>query len=127
MEFAMFGFEIYTSEVDDRGIDFVARRAGRFVEVQVKTVSGYNLQYVNESKFKASDDFVVALVRLAEGAEPALYIFLGSDWPSDDGLLVYSPYEGKKSEAAYEIRLAQSRDKVIENYRLERWVDRLGA
>ena len=29
MEFAMFGFDIYTTEVDDKGIDFVVRNSSR--------------------------------------------------------------------------------------------------
>ena len=63
----MYGFEVYTAEVDDRGIDFVVRRPpGGFLEVQAKTVTGTNLTYVNEHKFKASADFLVALARLQD-------------------------------------------------------------
>lgn len=128
MEFAMYGFEVYTSEVDDRGIDFVARREpGQFIEVQVKTVTGNNLQFINASKFKKSEQFVVALIRLAEHVEPKLYLFRGTDWPSGDGLLVYSPYEGKKSESAYEIRLAKSREKTLEAYRFDNRVNQISA
>ena len=37
MEFTMHGFQVYSAEVDDRGIDFVARHEdGTFYEVQVK-------------------------------------------------------------------------------------------
>jgi len=90
-------------------------------------VTGYNLQFINESKFKPSSDFVVALVRLTEGQAPVLHVFLGSDWPSADGLLVFAPYEGKKSEAAYEIRLARSRDDALRAYELEHRADELGA
>ena len=128
MEFTMYGFEVYTSEVDDRGIDFVVRHGnGAFLEVQVKSVSDNNLQFVNASKFKQSDQFVVLLVRLTELFEPQLYLFLGTDWPSSDGLLVYSPYEGKKSEAAYEIRLAKSRNEILETYNFDTRVKQIGA
>jgi hypothetical protein len=38
MELTMYGFQVYTSEVDDRGIDFVARyERGPFVQVQAIT------------------------------------------------------------------------------------------
>jgi len=91
MEFAMYGYEVYTSEVDDRGIDFVARLPDQsFLEVQVKTITGYNTQFVNKSKFKQLSNFVVALVRLAEGETPKLYTFAGTDWPSEDGPAVKS-------------------------------------
>ena len=38
MEFASYGYDVYTSEVDDHGVDFVARDivTGTFYEVQVK-------------------------------------------------------------------------------------------
>ncbi|MDP2769507.1 MAG: hypothetical protein Q8O81_06700 [Giesbergeria sp.] len=41
MELTMYGFQVYSTEVDDRGIDFVARHAKRaFMQVQVKSVRG---------------------------------------------------------------------------------------
>lgn len=133
MEFAMHGFEIYTADVDDRGIDFVARRdGGEFLEIQVKTVSDYNLQFVNESKFKRTDRFVVCLVRLQEGTAPQVYAFRGTDWPNqegriDNGLLGYNRYEGKSSNAAYEIHLAKSRDELLQDYSLTALIDRMSA
>ena len=39
MELTMYGFQVYTTEVDDRGIDFVARyERGPFYQVQVKSI-----------------------------------------------------------------------------------------
>jgi hypothetical protein len=36
MEMTMHGFQVYTTEVDDRGIDFVCRHGkGPFIEIQV--------------------------------------------------------------------------------------------
>lgn len=119
MEFTLFGAEVYTSEVDDRGIDFVARFPNSdFYEVQVKTVSDENLQYVYEDKFKKEDGFLVALVRLKQNCEPHIYIFKGTDWDSDDGLLKFKKYKGTKP--AYEIKLSKKRLSHLENYRLEK-------
>jgi len=42
MEFTLYGYEVYTSEVDDRCVDFVVRRdGGQFYDVQVKSFRGY--------------------------------------------------------------------------------------
>jgi hypothetical protein len=39
MELALAGFDLYTPEVDDKGIDFVIRRGeDRYHDVQVKSV-----------------------------------------------------------------------------------------
>ena len=120
MEFTMYGAEVYTSEIDDRGIDFVCRLPNSdFFEVQVKTVSDFNLQFVNEHKFKRKLNFLVALVRLEQFKKPEIYLFRGTDWDSDDGLLKYNAYEDKKLSPAYEIRLSKGRLKVLQNYSLE--------
>ncbi|WRO21021.1 DUF4365 domain-containing protein [Metallumcola ferriviriculae] len=47
MEFASYGFEVYTSEVDDHGIDFIAKtKEGRFFEIQVKSVRQTNYVFM---------------------------------------------------------------------------------
>jgi hypothetical protein len=39
MEFTMHGFQVFTPEVDDRGVDFITRfGSGRWLEVQVKSI-----------------------------------------------------------------------------------------
>ena len=40
MEFASCGYDVYTSEVDDHGVDFVARNPvdGQYYEIQVKSI-----------------------------------------------------------------------------------------
>ena len=48
MELALYGFEIYGSEVDDHGIDFVARPAGtsHYFDIQVKSSHGWNYIFI---------------------------------------------------------------------------------
>ena len=52
MEFASYGFEVYTSEVDDHGVDFVVKnpQSDLFYEVQVKAVRDYNYVLIKKSK-----------------------------------------------------------------------------
>ena len=39
MEFASYGLEVYTCEVDDHGVDFIVKdKKGRFCEIQVKSL-----------------------------------------------------------------------------------------
>lgn len=47
MEFASYGYEVYTSEVDDHGVDFIAKDkdTGIFYEVQVKSLYKSNYNY----------------------------------------------------------------------------------
>ena len=42
MEFTLYGFDVYTAEVDDKGIDFVIRRNEKYYDLQVKSVRENN-------------------------------------------------------------------------------------
>ena len=55
MEFASYGYEVYTSEVDDHGVDFVVKVPGtaKFYEVQVKSVRDYGYVFIAKSKIEA--------------------------------------------------------------------------
>lgn len=47
MEFASYGLDVYTSEVDDHGIDFVVKnKLGKFFEIQVKAIRLVKTGYV---------------------------------------------------------------------------------
>lgn len=116
----MYGAEVYTSEVDDRGIDFVCRfPESGFYTVQVKTVSDLNYTFVQKDKFKKSENFLVVLVRLVQSKKPELYLFKDTDWDSEDGLLKYKEYEDKKSKPEYGINLSKDRLSLLKNYTLE--------
>ena len=55
MEFTSYGYEVYASEIDDRGIDFIVRnpKNGIFFEVQVKSLHGESgYVFIKKSKLK---------------------------------------------------------------------------
>ena len=48
MEFTSYGFDVYTSEVDDHGVDFIAKsKDGIYFEVQVKSVRNDNYVFIS--------------------------------------------------------------------------------
>ena len=78
MAFTLEGFEVYDSEYDDRGIDFVVRNSsGRFLSVQVKATDKTANPFIKEDKFSDADDFVFCAVRLIDGESPALFLARG--------------------------------------------------
>jgi hypothetical protein len=126
MLFTKYGAEVYSSDVDDRGIDFVARFPNsEFYDVQVKTVMDMNLAYINKTKFKKSERFLVVLVRLEQGKEPEVYVFRATEWDSEDGLLKYNPYIEAESAPAYEIHLSRSRLQQMGKYLFEQRISEL--
>ena len=57
MVLASYGMSIYTSEVDDHGIDFVAETKNGFMKFQVKTVRhDTNYVYMLEEHFDVEDE-----------------------------------------------------------------------
>ena len=42
MEFASYGFDVYSSEVDDHGIDFIVKKQKKYYEIQVKSLRDAN-------------------------------------------------------------------------------------
>ena len=53
MEFTLAGFDVYGTEVDDKGIDFVIRKdSNNYYDIQVKSVRGLNYIFFLKEKFK---------------------------------------------------------------------------
>src|SRR5438034_3501282 len=107
MAFTLEGFEVYTTEYDDRGIDFVIRnKEGRFFSVQVKATGGSASPFIYAEKFEASPDFLLCAVRLVEGEMPELYLARGTDWDAEKGCLHINP-GGGDAGAYYELRFSR--------------------
>ena len=68
----MYGFEVYTAEVDDRGIDFIVWHAnGRFYEVQVKSARRpTSYVFMRKDKFPLCPGRLLALALLKEDEAP---------------------------------------------------------
>jgi hypothetical protein len=124
MEFAMYGFLVFTAEVDDRGIDFVARNEkGNHFDVQVKTITGRNYTFVKESKFAKS--LLICLVVLEDGRPPDMFLLRGSDWDKDtDNLLRKNSFPNAK-EPEYGIHLTKTGHDAIQQFRFEHTVGAL--
>lgn len=47
-----YGFEVFTSELDDHGVDFIAHhpKDNTYYEIQVKSIRDYNYAFVKKDK-----------------------------------------------------------------------------
>ena len=124
MELTSYGLDVYTSEVDDRGIDFVCLNGRQLLKIQVKSVqkrTGY--AFVKRRYFDITDECLYLMLLIFEqGRLPAPYLIPASAWRQENDLLKYHPYDssGQASEPEYGINLSAKNQSLLEEYRLER-------
>jgi hypothetical protein len=117
MEFTMYGFQVYSTEVDDRGIDFVCRyKEKHFMEIQVKSIRGLNYVFMKKENFKLQESLWVSLVTFEEGKEPNLYLIPSKVWKTPNELFVNRDYEGKKSKPEWGINISKKNHPKLLEY-----------
>lgn len=121
MECARAGLDVYSSEVDDRGIDFVIRRGvDHYYDVQVKSIRGWNYVFMRKSSFELRATLFCALVVLLEGHPPELYLIPATAWATHNPLLVGHDYgAGLKSPPEWGLKLSAKNAPLLEPYRFE--------
>jgi hypothetical protein len=126
MEFVLYGFDIYTSEVDDRGIDFVIRRnRQRYYDVQVKSVRGFNYIFFAKDKFELAENLFAAVVVFPKASAPELFLIPSTAWEFPDGLCVSRDYEGKQSKPEWGLDLSQKTYPQLQAYLFDTMVETL--
>lgn len=121
MEFASYGFDVYTSEVDDHGVDFVAKNKNdRYYEVQVKSTRP-RTSYVFFKKDKAgglSPNRLLCYVRFTnEDSDPLkVYIIPFEVWNEPKGMFVY---HGNYKKPEYGMNCSEKNMGQLEPYRSE--------
>ncbi len=128
MALASYGLDIFTSEVDDHGIDFVAESAkSGFMKFQVKSLRKLNYLYIREEVFSPDmGNLYLILVLLSDNEEPKLFVIPISAWSEPENtMFVYHGYEGKKSAPEYGINFSQKNMPQLEQYSLVNMIDKL--
>lgn len=134
MEFTRHGFDVYTAEVDDKGIDFVVRKERmdgdgatsiNYHDVQVKSVRRLNYVFIRKDKLLMRENLLVAVVLFENGELPNLYLIPAMAWQQPDGLLVDRNYEGLKSKPEWGLNLSHKNLVLLEEYRFEQSIERI--
>lgn len=122
----MYGFQVYTTEVDDRGVDFVVRYGSDpFFTVQVKssTLGGY--VFLRKDNFPLADNQLLALAVMQEGEPPELFVIPATVWKTPNQLFVSRDYEGKKSDPEWGITTSPKNIKALSPFRFDRVAEKL--
>lgn len=113
IEFMSRGYDVFTPEVDDHGVDFIAKSkaSGKLYEIQVKAIHKCSYTFIRKDKMPLDDQRLVCYLRFEDGEEPSIYIIPATCWRESgiDGALVARDYNfpDNKSTPEYGIRGAK--------------------
>lgn len=128
MELTMHGFQVYSTEVDDRGIDFVVRHGrGPFVQVQVKSLRGMGYVFMDKTKFDLHEHVYLALGLLRENEPPELFLIPSTVWRAPDGVFVERNYEGLKSRPEWGLNVSKKNAPMLKPHAFLSTIERLVA
>jgi len=128
MELTMFGFQVYSTEVDEQGIDFVARyRTGPFLEIQVKSLRALGYVFMPKHVFSPHENLHLALGLLFEGSAPQLYLIPSVVWRTPDATFVERDYENLQSKPEWGLNISAKNLPALEHYRFDAAVEKLMA
>lgn len=118
MEFTLYEFDIYTSEVDDRGIDFVIRKScDRYYDIQVKSIRSLGYIFFCKDKFELRPNLFAAIALLLPMKSPQLFLIPSTVWEMPNQLFVSRDYgEGKKSKPEWGLNLNKTTYPLLAQY-----------
>lgn len=116
MEFTLYGFDVFTSEVDDKGIDFVAKINNQYFDVQVKSSRNNNYIFFHKDKFILRSNLLAAIVLFQDLKEPEILLVPSLDWKEPNSLLVSRDYEGKKSKPEWGFSITKNNRELLTRY-----------
>lgn len=127
MELASYGFDVYTSEVDDHGIDFVIKISNdRFIEFQVKSMLKTEYIFMTKRHWDITNkNLYLFLMIFEQDMQPQPYIIPSTAWQVINDLFRVRGYDGLKSEPEYGMNLSKKNRYLLEQYRVENAIEGL--
>lgn len=126
MELAIYGFEARATEVDNRGIDFVARhQAGPYITIKARILREAGYTSVRKSEFPLSPQQFLALIWLSQGKAPALYLIPAEAWRSPNVLLVDRGFKENCSVPEWGLKVTGKYMPLLEPYAIDSMIQKL--
>ena len=129
MEFTSYGYDVYTSEVDDHSVDFVARdvKTDIFYEIQVKSLRKGNYAFIPEKLMDCNDSKrLVCFLKFVDGRLPDVYVIPATAWQNLNEALLYRKYDkpGQSNKPEWGISCAIKNLPLLEKYRAEKYLEK---
>ena len=124
MEFASYGYEVYTSEVDDHGVDFVVKVPGtaKFYEVQVKSVRDYSYSLILKSKMPIlTSHRLVCYLHFLDDQLPDVFVIPATAWDKPNAVLVDRNYGKPRqtSKPEWGISISKKNYNLLDPYKAD--------
>ena len=122
------GFDIYTTDVDDKGIDFIIRTDNdKHIDLQVKTIrdkSGYVFVTKETWKNELRDNLYLALILLKNNEMPSVYFIPSTVWKTTTALFTDKNYdkEGQKSKPEWGINVSKKNMEELSEYEISKQI-----
>jgi len=127
-KFIEYGFDVYSTEVDDKGIDFiVCNKRREYFEIQVKTTNK-NYMFMKKEVFVPKDNLYLLLVILDNDKLPMFSLIPSLEWTKLDrpNFLKDRLFENLKSKPEYGILINDKYIPLIkEKYSFEKMIGKL--
>lgn len=121
MEFSSYGWDIYTSEVDDHGVDFVVKdiKSGGFFEIQVKSIRPGGYAFISKDKISLDDHHLVCFLYFVDGKIPEAYIIPATVWKNPNAVFVEHNYDkpGQTSKPEWGINYSNKNLHLLDKYK----------
>ena len=126
MEFILYGFDVYSPELDDKGIDFIVRKDNSsYFDIQVKAVRDFNYIYFKKSKFQIRHNLYACILIYRKELKPSMYLIPSDIWNKPNKLFVSRDYKGKKSVPEFGINLSEINLPELDEFLLERTIENI--
>lgn len=129
MEFSSYGFDVYTFEVDDHEVDFVAKPPNSHVyyEIQVKSSRDFGYVYITKEKMQPTTNRAVCYMYFIDGNLPDVYIIPSTAWLAPNAVLVDRKYdkEGQTSAPEWGINLSKKNLRLLDPYKAQSYLESL--
>lgn len=120
MEFTQHGFDVYSAEVDDRGIDFVVRKEpSTYYDIQVKSVRESGYVFFPKHNFILRKNLFAAIVIFVDSQPPRIYLIPSEAWRKPDDLLRDHEYVGKKSKPEWGLNISKKNMSLLSKFSFE--------
>ncbi|MEA4926627.1 MAG: DUF4365 domain-containing protein [Syntrophomonadaceae bacterium] len=129
MEFTMFGFDVFTAEIDDKGIDLIVRKNDAvYYDVQVKSARLSNTSYIfiQKDKFELRDNLYAVIVLFdKDGKAPNLYLIPSKAWEKPNDLFRDREYKDKKSKPEWGLNISRRNLPILQQYPFDSFINQL--